>query len=78
MMLTVKLRLTTVSDAQHRGFDLPAFFGLVIVPALEALRGPAFSDHYAGESAAVVIARVWHERRAVGRLRADDVVWRTF
>ncbi len=37
--------------------DLPAFFGPVMTGEQRPVRGPAFSDHYAGESAAVVIAR---------------------
>ena len=41
----------------HGNSDLPALFGPVITGEQRRLRGPAFSDHYAGESAAVVIAR---------------------
>ena len=33
--------------------DLPAFFGPAITGEQRRLREPAFSDHYAGESAAV-------------------------
>ena len=37
--------------------DLPALFGPVITGEQRRLRGPAFSDHYAGESAGIVKLR---------------------
>ena len=49
---------------------------LLIKSQLKEIESWSFAPSDVG--AALVNARVWHERRAVGRLRAHDVVWRTF